>query len=603
MECEGSEVTTPGSSITYSPTPQKSYVNGSRGIRHIGGYGGITSFIDIMGAQTHTVHVSSTENLSSSIDSKSEEKEDIVTEVTVNISCLCGDDQMTLSLVIQCDQCGYWYHTDCVNLSEDNIAELEREDLDWMCPLCIKEADRKPANSSSVLKSMIDGNLTKDVRYGNSEMKTPKVESINSDLVPAVPCDVDHVNKTLLSMTAQLEEHHLANVDTSGVASFLFTKPVVPAPRRNKKHLEELDEVQLKPGKSWRRSLRQIRNDTSASIINITEVHSPACIRIQDGGIANHVEKDISSIPNDGSYISNPDDSLIFPTPRKPSLRRLGNVSRTSFTIVPNDTSSLHANLHPYDSLPCSVLSETLVQPPSELTALQKLLGMCTNNEITSFDEMYSQDLISSSTKVGEGAFGEVFLLGSDGEKRPVLKVVPIDGDILVNGEVQTSIEDMLSEVIISKTLSLLRQSGSNRTSGFVEVRGIRVFQGPYPEDLLLLWDKFDIEHESENDRPDNLPHDQKFIALEFNNGGKDLEKFTFKNASQALQAWKQVVHSLAVAEEEHQFEHRDLHWGNVLIRETNKKFVEYTVNGDIYQVGPLSVSLVSMLRNYRLRH
>jgi len=148
----------------------------------------------------------------------------------------------------------------------------------------------------------------------------------------------------------------------------------------------------------------------------------------------------------------------------------------------------------------------------------------------------------------------------------------------------------MLSEVIISKTLSQLRQSGSNRTSGFVEVRGIRVFQGPYPEDLLLLWDKFDKEHESENDRPDNLPHDQKFIALEFNNGGKDLEKFTFKNASQALQAWKQVVHSLAVAEEEHQFEHRDLHWGNVLIRETNKKYVEYTVNGDIYQVETLGI-------------
>ena len=101
-------------------------------------------------------------------------------------------------------------------------------------------------------------------------------------------------------------------------------------------------------------------------------------------------------------------------------------------------------------------------------------------------------------------------------------------------------------------------------------------------------WDKYNEKNESENDRPDNLPHDQKFIALEFNNGGKDLEKFTFKNASQALQAWKQVVHSLAVAEEEHQFEHRDLHWGNVLIRETTHKFVEYSVNGDTYQVGSM---------------
>ena len=68
MEFEGSVATSPGSSITYSPTPQKSHVNGSRGIRHIGGYGGVTSFINIMGAQTHTVHVSSTEDLSSSIE-------------------------------------------------------------------------------------------------------------------------------------------------------------------------------------------------------------------------------------------------------------------------------------------------------------------------------------------------------------------------------------------------------------------------------------------------------------------------------------------------------------------------------------------------------
>ena len=63
-------------------------------------------------------------------------------------------------------------------------------------------------------------------------------------------------------------------------------------------------------------------------------------------------------------------------------------------------------------------------------------------------------------------------------------------------------------------------------------------------------------------------------MGLEFNNGGKDLEKFVFRNASPALAAWRQVVHSLAVAEEEAQFEHRDLHWGNVLIKETSNKQV-----------------------------
>lgn len=103
---------------------------------------------------------------------------------------------------------------------------------------------------------------------------------------------------------------------------------------------------------------------------------------------------------------------------------------------------------------------------------------------------------------------------------------------------------------------------------GFVEVRNCTVFQGSYPDKLLELWDIFDQEKESENTRPDFLPCDQLYIALEFNNGGQDLEKFVFRNASQALAAWKQVVHTLAVAESQLEFEHRDLHWGNILIKE-----------------------------------
>ena len=103
---------------------------------------------------------------------------------------------------------------------------------------------------------------------------------------------------------------------------------------------------------------------------------------------------------------------------------------------------------------------------------------------------------------------------------------------------------------------------------GFVEVRNCTVFQGSYPIKLLELWDIFDQEKESENTRPDFLPCDQLYIALEFNNGGQDLEKFVFRNASQALAAWKQVVHTLAVAESQLEFEHRDLHWGNILIKE-----------------------------------
>lgn len=49
--------------------------------------------------------------------------------------------------------------------------------------------------------------------------------------------------------------------------------------------------------------------------------------------------------------------------------------------------------------------------------------------------------------------------------------------------------------------------------------------------------------------------------------GGTDLEKFKFKNMRQVQSVVKQLVNSLALAEEHIQFEHRDLHLGNILVK------------------------------------
>jgi serine/threonine-protein kinase haspin len=42
---------------------------------------------------------------------------------------------------------------------------------------------------------------------------------------------------------------------------------------------------------------------------------------------------------------------------------------------------------------------------------------------------------------------------------------------------------------------------------------------------------------------------------------------------------------TLAVAEQKFEFEHRDLHWGNILIAATTEKFVEYRLNGDVIKI------------------
>jgi len=714
----------------YDATPQKSFVNRSRGNPKFGGPA--ASLMNHIGWKFSmaTIPIQSNASSTSMLDSPGMQSTMEEEEVTVNLDCVCGINQMTSSHVIQCDQCGVWYHTDCMQLGMTCIEELEREDLDWVCTFCIDEAVINPDMTKNFIP-FTPGRLELeshskyccDDANGDTESSHKDTEphisyistsqhSVECSVVSPSPTPATHNNiassltaasslqalvspltttnrhpeqpsvtlspekrpsppssptTSLLSLTAQLEEHHLATTDTMQDASLMFIKPVAPPIRSQVKEAPPVDEVQLRPGKSWRRSLCQAKRTVSLA----ASFAQPRLASLAEDGICLMVASKLS-LGRDNAVSSTPDTSkltssasvrrpsrldpvplvellgvspnkaaappigpnlssplsteqqiprldplesvdFIPPTPQKiptnplhPSLslaRSISRSSRTSFCVVPatprpdrlggGRLSVMQLLSETLQTDKNQLLSQTLLsntlEPDSpqivELTAVEKLLAACTKEEILPFDAIYPADKLEGSKKVGEGAFGEVFLLGSEGEDRPVLKVVPIDGDIPVNGEDQTTVEAMFSEVIISSSLSKLRMGFSNLTAGFVEVRGCHVFQGEYPPQLLQLWDEYNEEHKSENDRPDNLPVDQKFIALEFNNGGKDLEKFVFRDATQALHAWKQVAHTLAVAEEGLKFEHRDLHWGNVLVKETTQKTVDFTLGGDTYQV------------------
>ena len=66
--------------------------------------------------------------------------------------------------------------------------------------------------------------------------------------------------------------------------------------------------------------------------------------------------------------------------------------------------------------------------------------------------------------------------------------------------------------------------------------------------------------------------------------GGCDLESFELRDAAEARALLLQVALSLAVAEEACEFEHRDLHWGNVLLarapRDAGGEWARHTLRG-----------------------
>ncbi|XP_050348318.1 uncharacterized protein LOC126772161 isoform X2 [Nymphalis io] len=245
-------------------------------------------------------------------------------------------------------------------------------------------------------------------------------------------------------------------------------------------------------------------------------------------------------------------------------------------------------------------------------TARDYVLRRCNQTDVILFDECYPDTVLKNCRKIGEGVYGEVFLWRAGDGRARVLKIVPIAGNIKVNGENQKNYHEIISEIVIAMELSGLRapiadiekhfnegksvetldlHSVENATDVFNEVLAVRCVYGSYPSRLLDLWDLYDECKGSENDNPAILPVDQQYIVLELANAGQDLESYQFNNAEQAYALFKQVAFGLAVAEEAYQFEHRDLHWGNVLISPTDQKYATFVIRGRAYRVARRGVS------------
>lgn len=85
---------------------------------------------------------------------------------------------------------------------------------------------------------------------------------------------------------------------------------------------------------------------------------------------------------------------------------------------------------------------------------------------------------------------------------------------------------------------------------------------------------------------------EQHFLVISLEDGGLDLETFQFKNMNQINSVVFQLVYALALAEEKIQFEHRDLHLGNILVKEC--PFNIFSINGqDQFDFSGLKCSII----------
>lgn len=244
--------------------------------------------------------------------------------------------------------------------------------------------------------------------------------------------------------------------------------------------------------------------------------------------------------------------------------------------------SQLNEGLHqgcatPNNQSDNSLRVQASIKPPNAIPTFDNLLRECNQEAPVSLEDALSKFCnLSLVKKLGEGTYGEAYQGG-----KFCFKIVPMDGDILVNGEHQKTMDEMLSEVLVTKAVSRLREeSAANVCYNFIETKGVRVCKGQYEPWLIKAWEKWDNENTSENDHPKIFLRDQLYTVFVLSNGGKDLEHYAVESFEEVRSILAQVVLALATAENACAFEHRDLHWGNLLISQADDDQHKYRLNG-----------------------
>ncbi|KAI0268119.1 hypothetical protein BC834DRAFT_867963 [Gloeopeniophorella convolvens] len=272
------------------------------------------------------------------------------------------------------------------------------------------------------------------------------------------------------------------------------------------------------------------------------------------------------------------------PPPTRSKPRQLTPIRRKVFTsrnyLPPSPSSSIDldvsdASLDIEELTLSSVPFKGDATPtqPAYLTPLLEECGQSAPVEFSAFiDSFPFHPIVRSSDsrhaafqKIGEASYSEVFGIGD-----VVLKIIPLrkeeaEHESYAESPAPSDAKDVLKEIIVTRAMGEI-------CDGFVSLLKTYVVRGKYPSLLLDLWDEYNQTKGSESVRPDMLAVSQVYAIIVLPNGGPDLEAYTFAQPTktgwrQACSLFWQITRTLATAEDLVSFEHRDLHWGQILVK------------------------------------
>lgn len=175
-------------------------------------------------------------------------------------------------------------------------------------------------------------------------------------------------------------------------------------------------------------------------------------------------------------------------------------------------------------------------------------------------DKIKFNDLkLKGVKKIAEASFSDVYLHDNN-----IYKIIPLDV------EEKPNLEDFIKETFIHQCI--------NEEEGVCKLIKVFLAKGNYPHDLLKAWNNFYNLKGSDNFNPINYTKNQTFGVFVLEECGQDLEKYTFQNKEEVLSIIKQIFEIISNLEKKYEFEHRDLHWGNILIKNSQVKIIDFSL-------------------------
>lgn len=157
--------------------------------------------------------------------------------------------------------------------------------------------------------------------------------------------------------------------------------------------------------------------------------------------------------------------------------------------------------------------------------------------------------------KIAEASFSEVFAV--DGL---VYKIIPFNEFY--------ARESFLKEVGIMRAL--------RHEVGACHPVDAFILRGAYTPEYTAAWEAF---ANPENAHPGAYGPGQEYGCLVMQNCGSDLESHAFGSAGAILCFFKRLVNIVYSLERKFRFEHRDLHWGNIMIRGEDVFIIDYSLS------------------------